>query len=902
MNDRNHEHVKAEILIVEDSPTQAEELKYTLERHNYSVLIAGNGREALALLREHKPAMVISDIVMPEMDGYQLCREIKQDERLRNLPVILLTSLSNPRDVVKGLECGADNFLTKPYEEKYILSRIQYIIANKNLKDIEQTQLGVEIILDNERYFIKSDRIQILNLLLSSYEAAIQKNGELIKIQKELKSLNEQLELRVKARTDNLLEEIGERIKKEEELRKSERRISIMDRISTVFLTVADEEVFGEVLKVVLEVMVSRFGIFGFIADNGDLVIPSMTREVWDACQIPDKTVVFPPDSWGETLWGRAIREKTSFYSNEPFQTPAGHIAIDNFLTVPIVFGDKAIGLLSVANKTGGYCDEDKELQEIIASRISPILNARQQRDRQEQERRSAEEALRFSNNYNRSLIEASIDPLVTIAPDGKITDVNTATEKITGYSRDELIGDDFSEHFTEPEKAREGYQLVFSKGEVRDYPLQIHHRDGHDTSVLYNASVFRDEYGELKGVFAAARDITEHKVLESQLMHAQKMEAIGQLAGGVAHDFNNVLTGIIGFSTLIEMGMAKNDPQRENLNHVLAAADRAADLTRSLLTFSRKQTINPKPVDLNQIISKTEKFLKRIIGEDIELKSSIAQDAMIVNADSGQIEQVLINLATNARDAMPKGGLLSIETDTLEMDAEFVKVHGYGEPGEFAVISISDTGEGMDETTRKKVFEPFFTTKEVGKGTGLGLSIVFGIVKQHNGFINLYSEPGKGTTFRIYLPLIHSAVTEKQAVKEETLERGTETILVADDETSLRELAEKVLGMFGYSVITASDGVKALAKFKENRERIDLVILDIVMPKMNGQDAFDEMKKLKPDLKAIFISGYTSDIIQNHGMLDPDLVFVSKPLNPKTLLLKVRKVLGGSNGNKKPR
>jgi CheY-like chemotaxis protein len=316
--------------------------------------------------------------------------------------------------------------------------------------------------------------------------------------------------------------------------------------------------------------------------------------------------------------------------------------------------------------------------------------------------------------------------------------------------------------------------------------------------------------------------------------------------------------------------------------------------LTRSLLTFSRKQVINLQPVELNQIISKTDMFLKRIIGADIELRTTYVQDAVIVNADSGQIEQVLMNLATNARDAIPNRGLLSIETGIVEVDEEFVKNHGYGEPGRYASVSVSDSGDGMDETTCKKVFEPFFTTKEVGKGTGLGLSIVFGIIKQHNGFINVYSEPGIGTTFKILLPLIQATVMEKRADEDKIFEKGVETILVADDDALLRDLTEKTLGMFGYTVITAVDGSDAVARFKEHKERIDLVILDIIMPKMNGQEAFDEMRKINPAVKAIFISGYTSDIIRKRGLLVQGLEFIAKPLNLKQLLIKIRAVLGG--------
>jgi CheY-like chemotaxis protein len=267
-------------------------------------------------------------------------------------------------------------------------------------------------------------------------------------------------------------------------------------------------------------------------------------------------------------------------------------------------------------------------------------------------------------------------------------------------------------------------------------------------------------------------------------------------------------------------------------------------------------------------------------------------QDALPVDADSGQIEQILINLATNARDAMPGGGLLSIETGMVEVDSEFIRVHGYGNPGWYATISVSDTGEGMDETTCKKVFEPFFTTKEPGKGTGLGLSVVFGIVKQHSGFINVYSEPGTGTTFRILLPLVQSALAEILASEEFILERGVETILVADDDASLRDLAVKALDMFGYTVITAKNGSDALTRFNENKNKIDLVIMDIIMPGKNGKETFDEMRKLNPSVKAIFISGYTSDILLKKGLIEPDLELVTKPLHIKQLLLKVRKVL----------
>ncbi len=354
MNEENPERSGNLILIVEDSPTQAEKLKYMLEKHDYLVTAAANGREALTILEVKKPIAVISDIVMPDMDGYELCHRIKGSAELRDIPVILLTSLSAPEDVILGLECGADFFIMKPYNELFLLSRIQHILANRNLNDVHSVQMGLEIFFRGKKYFINSDRLQILNLLLSTFETAIQKNGELINAQDELKSFNAQLEQMVLERTAALAGEIMEHKRTEERLRQSQKFTSDMNRIAHVFLTVADEEIYGEVLKLLLEIMGSRFGLFGFIDDKGDLVIPSMSREIWNECQVPDKTIVFTHATWGESLWGRAIRERKSFYANTPFQAPLGHLAIDNFLTTPIIFADKCIGLISVANSAQG--------------------------------------------------------------------------------------------------------------------------------------------------------------------------------------------------------------------------------------------------------------------------------------------------------------------------------------------------------------------------------------------------------------------------------------------------------------------------------------------------------------------------------------------------------------------
>jgi CheY-like chemotaxis protein/two-component sensor histidine kinase len=325
----------------------------------------------------------------------------------------------------------------------------------------------------------------------------------------------------------------------------------------------------------------------------------------------------------------------------------------------------------------------------------------------------------------------------------------------------------------------------------------------------------------------------------------------------------------------------------------MLDGTDRAAQLTKDLLLFSRKQISERKPVDLNEVVERMEKFLRKVIREDIGYTTILNPDTSPVLADGHQLEQVLMNLVTNARDAMPDGGVISVTTETFSMNEEFIAAHGYGRPGNYALLTVSDTGSGMKEEVLKRIFDPFFTTKEVGKGTGLGLSVVYGIIKQHEGFINVYSEPGTGTTFRIYLPLI--TVKTIETVKdheEESPARGTETILVAEDDTMVRNLTKAILPEFGYTVIEAADGEDAVRKFIENSDTINLLLFDIIMPKMNGKEAYDEIRRMRPDIKVIFASGYASETIMQKGLLDHGIPLISKPVSPRQLVQKIRSVL----------
>jgi len=390
------------------------------------------------------------------------------------------------------------------------------------------------------------------------------------------------------------------------------------------------------------------------------------------------------------------------------------------------------------------------------------------------------------------------------------------------------------------------------------------------------------------------ARMLNERIHLEEQLRQSQKMEAVGQLAGGVAHDFNNILQVISGYGNMLKMDDTLDGRQQGEIDHILSAAEKAAQLTRGLLAFSRKQVMAFAPVNLNDIVDNVKKFLTRIIGEDIQLRTVACENQLRIHADMGQIEQVLINLATNARDAMQKGGLLTIGTGFQSVETPIGHDLGSVGPGRYAVMTVSDTGSGMDKETCKKIFEPFYTTKEIGKGTGLGMSIVYGIVKQHNGFIDVYSEPGHGTTFRIYLP-IHEV---GQPAQEETCAQaaqphgGTETILLAEDDVDVRNLVVTVLTKFGYDVIQAVDGQDVIDKFVRHRDRIAMILMDMIMPKKNGKEAYDEIVLLEPGVKVLYSSGYTADFILDRGVTEEGIELIMKPVQPMELLRKVREIL----------
>ena len=510
-------------------------------------------------------------------------------------------------------------------------------------------------------------------------------------------------------------------------------------------------------------------------------------------------------------------------------------------------------------------------------------------------ERKRAEEALRQSEEKYRAVFEESKDAIFISTPGGKYLDINPAGVEMLGYSsREELLSIDIGQEiYVNPEDREKFLNFLNEKGFVRDYEIEMKRKDGTKLTVLSTATAVRNEMGQIIAYRGIRRDITEHKRLEQQLLQAQKMEVVGQLAGGIAHDFNNILTAIMGYGHLLQVKVCDKDPEGAYIEQILEAANRAAEITRSLLAFSRKQLINSKPININDSIRRIDKLLSRLIGEDIDVSIALDDKEVICSADAGQIEQVLMNLATNARDAMPQGGKLTISTGLAELDDAFVQAHGCRKPGTYVHISVADTGIGMAQETSERIFEPFFTTKETGKGTGLGLAMVYGIIKQHDGFIHVSSKAGKGTTFHIYLPVAKSG--EKvigDLAMEPRHKHGTETILVAEDDERLRKLYETILTHCGYKVILAEDGEDAIRKFIDNGDRVQLALLDMIMPKKSGTEAYDKIVKIRPEMKVIFLSGHTADRIVQDGLIMNNINLMTKPVSPSDLLKRVREVL----------
>jgi PAS domain S-box-containing protein len=703
------------ILIVEDSPTQAEQLRFILEQRNFNVTSARNGQEALAAMRAQKPTLVINDINMPEMDGYELCRSIRADGDLSAVPVILLTSLSDPEDVFRGLECGADNFITKPYDEGTLLARVHYLLANVHLRSHETPQINMEIFLAGQRHVITAGRAQILNLLLSTYEAAIQKNRELARAHNDLEKLNEQLEEKVAERTASLTIEIAEH---KRAIEKNEEQAALLDKAQDA-ITVRDLE--------------------------------------------------------------------------------------------------------------------------------------------------------------------------------GRILFWNKGAEHIYGWTREEVMGLNIGSLIYEDEKRFQEINLLARSAGEWNGELQHLTKDRRSLTVEGRWMVVLDNAGTPKSVLAIDTDITERKKIEAQFMRAQRMESIGTLAGGIAHDLNNILSPIM-LSIDILKTMVDHPQANQVLETIEMSSRRGADIVGQVLSFARGLEGQHIEIQPQHLLKDLELIIKDTFPKDITLQINIPENVWIILGDPTQLHQILLNLCVNARDAMPHGGTLTVSVENCMLDEQYVAMNIQAKVGPHVVITVTDSGTGIPPALLDKIFEPFFTTKEVGKGTGLGLSTVMALVKSHGGFVNVYSEPGKGTTFKVYIAARTSPSTSIRLTDEISLPRGNgETILVIDDEASILTITSQTLEAFGYRVLTATNGAEAIAIYAQHPNEIAVVLTDTMMPVMDGPATIHALMMMNPAVKIIVASGLNTNGSVAKASEAGIRHFLLKPYTATTLLKTLHAIMGKS-------
>ncbi len=588
--------------------------------------------------------------------------------------------------------------------------------------------------------------------------------------------------------------------------------------------------------------------------------------------------------------------------SRLPGLVPVMKAGFQSIIMVPLISKNEVIAVLNIQSKRPqAYTEEDLKLAERISSQIAGAVANTLLFD----EHKRAEEALRHSEERYRTILATLEDGYYEVDIAGNFTFFNDALCRILGYSKDEMMGMN-NRQYTDQGNAKKIYQFfntVYRTGKIaRRLDWEIIRKDRVKRYVEASVSLMKDATGKKIGFRGILQDISDRKQgekemteLQEQLRQSQKIEAIGQLAGGIAHDFNNSLTLIKTSAQLALLELKAGDPLRQTFETIDKATEQSSNLTRQLLAFSRRQIMELQVVNLNSLLQDMDKMLHRVIGEDIDLVIVLAEDLGRVKVDSGQMEQVILNFALNARDAMPTGGKLTIETANVQLDEKYVHTHLGAKMGSYIQVAVSDTGKGMTPEVRDRVFEPFFTTKEKGKGTGLGLSTVYGIVKQSGGNVWVYSEPGKGTTFKVYLPRVDEPLQEERKnypQPEGGLPRGEETILVAEDEMDVRMLLGQLLRSHGYNVFEAANGGEALMICEKYTGTIDLLMTDVVMPMMSGRELANRLLVLHPEMKVLYMSGYTDDAIVRHGVLEEGVHFIAKPFSVEALALKVREVL----------
>jgi PAS domain S-box-containing protein len=787
-----------DILIVDDQPTDLKLLRAQLESEGHAVFEAHDGVDALALLERQRVDVVISDILMPRMDGYRLCYEIRKHARLHDLPIIIYTSTyTSPSDEKLARDVSADKYLKKPASVETIIAALHEVIAQPHAAP-------------------RADALREIVVL---------------------KEYNERL-------VSKLLKKNTELHAQTEALRASERKF---------------QSVFEQAAVGVIIIKGSR----GQFVNVNRRFCEMVGYSAEELLQLTSHDITHPDD----------------------IATDTGQLEQINFGIIREFSREKRY-----RRKDGSFVWAKTFIAPLDPTEAKPPLRIGVIVDITERKRAEEQMNLQFS------ALTAAANTIVITDRDGKIEWVNPAFTKLTGYSADEAIGRTpriLKSGRHPPEFYSNMWQTILA-GNVWHGELVNKRKDGNSYTEDMTITPVRGADGQIAHFVSIRQDITERRLLEDQLRQTQKMEAIGQLASGVAHDFNNILAIIQLQAGLLKAEQSLSPEQLDFAGEIEKSAQRAADLTRQLLLFSRKQALQPRDLDLNEVVTSITKMLRRVLGEDVQMQFKFSPQPLLVHADAGMVDQILMNLTINARDAMPKGGQLIIETSAVEFDEITAAQTSPARPGSFACVSVSDTGCGIPPEILPRIFEPFFTTKEVGKGTGLGLATAFGIVQQHQGWINVHSEAGQGTTFRIYLPRLTQRAAEKAVWSSlATIRGGNETILLVEDEPALRAPIRIALSRLGYRVLEASNGPEALEVWKQHRAEIRLLLTDLVLPGgISGKELGEQLLQSDSKLKVVYVSGYSADIAGKDFHLEEGVNFLTKPFAAHKLAETVRNCL----------
>ncbi len=882
------------ILVVDDDPDELLATSRMLRKAGYVVGEASSGEEAINKAKQSKPDLILLDVVMPGMDGFETCKKIKEDHQLKETFVVLLSSIKKTPDYkAKGLNAGADGFIERPFHSKEFNSRIRSIMRIKSVeKDLRMQRQWLRITLSSigDGLIATDDvgHILFMNPVAEritgwpSKEAYFKNVGEIFNI------IDSTTKRPLKGPIDKVIKE-GRIVQLDDNvllITKNQKQVPVADSASPI----RDESE----------------GIVG-----GVLVFRDITEKIRS-----EKEISQALKDWGAMF--RAIGQMTLIIDPKHGILDANDVALEKTgLSREQIIGKKCFEIIHGASSPPEKCPMVKALktgrQEASSIKIekiegdyfiscTPVFDSNGNIEKivhiatDISKLNQAQAALQDSEEKYRLLFNSTYDSVILIDFETLlIIDANEAAEKMYGYSLKELLSLSAKDISAEKDKTQEAIQIEYSA----EIPIRYHRKkDGSVFPVEITQNFLN--LGDRKVVLGSIRDISnrlefekEKKELEDHLRQVQKMEAVGTLAGGVAHDFNNMLTVILGNTEILLEEFKSTQPLYDHLHEIQNAAVRSADVVRQLLAFARKQTIAPEILDINETIEQMLKMLRRLLGENIDLSWQPNAHLWPVKIDPSQIDQILANLCVNARDAIDGVGRLTIETGRQTFDEEYCNEHQGFIPGDFVMLAVSDNGCGMDRKTLDNLFEPFFTTKEVGKGTGLGLATVYGIVKQNNGFINVYSESGHGSTFKIYLPrIIEEKDVDKTGLHKKTTVGGTETVLLVEDEPSILRMTRMMIEKKGYTVLSAATPSEALEKATNHSCAIDLLMTDVVMPEMNGRDLAEEITKIYPGIQILFMSGYTVNVIAHQGVLDDGVAFLQKPFSSEDLARKLRKVL----------